>query len=165
MVQLCETFRELYKVWLIWIWGDSAQNGRFHLENQLNGLCIKYQDAVPEVKMHLLNAYCCHFYGSQTWSFNDKNIKYILTAWNKAVRKIWNLPYDSHKTLIYALNNGYNALDFIYMEFSKMYNCMANNENTKLSMFIKMSKNDKRMILFRNLRCVCKNWCVSESKW
>ncbi len=33
---------------------------------------------------------------------------------------------------------------------------MANSENTKLSMFIKMGKNYKIMILFRNLRCVCK---------
>ncbi len=57
---------------------------------RVNGLCIKYQDAVPEVKMHLLNTYCCHFYGSQAWSFNDKNIKYIINAWNRAVRKIWN---------------------------------------------------------------------------
>ncbi len=36
-------------------------------------------------------------------------------------------------------------------------------------MFIKMCKNDERMILSRNLRCVCKNWGVSElqlwSKW
>ncbi len=46
---------------------------------------------------------------------------------------------------------------------------MANSENTKLSMFIKMCKNDERIILSRNLRCVCKNWDVSElqlwSKW
>ncbi len=34
---------------------------------------------------------------------------------------------------------------------------MANSENTTLSMFIKMRKNDKRMILFRNLRCVAIN--------
>ncbi len=81
---------------------------------RVNGLCIKYQDAVPEVKMHLLNACCCHFYGSQAWSFNDKNIKYIITTWTRAVRKIWNLLYDSHGILICALNNGSNALDFIY---------------------------------------------------
>ncbi len=31
---------------------------------RVNWLCTKYQDAIPEVKMHLLNAYCCHFYGS-----------------------------------------------------------------------------------------------------
>ncbi len=46
---------------------------------------------------------------------------------------------------------------------------MANSENTKLFMFIKMCKNDKRMILSRNLRCVYKTWGVSElqlwSKW
>ncbi len=89
-------------------------------------------------------------------------LKYIITAWNGAVRKIWNLPYDSHKILICALNNGSNALDFIYRRFYKMYNCMANSENTKLSIFIKMCKNDKSMILSRNLRSVCKNWGVSE---
>ncbi len=80
-----------------------------------------------------------------------------------------NLPYDSHRILICALNNGSNELDFIYRRFCKIYNCMANSENTKLSIFIKMCKNDKRMILSRNLRCVCKNWGVSElqlwSKW
>ncbi len=112
--------------------------------------------------MHLLNAYCCHFYGSQAWSFNDKNIKYNITAWNRAVWKIWNLTYDSHRILICTLNNGSNALDFINRRFCKMYNCMANSENTKLSMFIKMCKHDKRMISSRNLRCVCKHWGVSE---
>ncbi len=40
----------------------------------------------------------------------------------------------SSKMLICALNNGSNALDFIYRRFCKMYNCMANSENTKLSM-------------------------------
>ncbi len=28
-----------------------------------------------------------------------------------------------------------------------------------------MCKNDKGMILSRNLRCVFKNWCISENKW
>ncbi len=54
------------------------------------------------------------------------------------------------------------ALDFIYGWFCKMYNWMANSENTKLSMFIKMCKNYKRMLLSRNLRCVCKFWGVFE---
>ncbi len=71
--------------------------------------------------------------------------------------------------LICALNNGSNALDFIYSRFCQMYNCMTNSENIKLSMFIKMCKNDKRMILSRNVRCVCENVGVSElllwGKW
>ncbi len=46
-----------------------------------------------------------------------------------------------------------------------MYNCMANSENTKLSMFIKICKNEKKIYI----RYVCNNWGVSElqlwSKW
>ncbi len=60
----------------------------------LYGILVKYQDAVPEVKMYLLNYYCCHLYGSQAWCFADKSVGNIITAWNKAVRKIWKLPYD-----------------------------------------------------------------------
>ncbi len=77
--------------------------------------------------------------------------------------------YDSHRILICALNNGSNALDFIDRQFCKMYNYMVNSENTKLSKFIKMCNNDTRMILSRNLRCVCKTWGMSElqlwSQW
>ncbi len=38
---------------------------------QFNGLLIGYRDAHPEVKMYLLNSYCCHLYGSQAWSFSN----------------------------------------------------------------------------------------------
>ncbi len=64
------------------------------------------QDAVPEVKMYLLNSYCCHLYGSHVWCFADKSVGNIITAWNKAVIKIWKLPYDSHRVLLCGLNNG-----------------------------------------------------------
>ncbi len=71
-----------------------------------NGILVKYQDDVPEVKMYLLNSYYCHLYGSQAWCFTGKNVGNITTAWNKAIRKIWKLPYDSHRVLLCVLNNG-----------------------------------------------------------
>ncbi len=54
-----------------------------------NRILVKYQDAVHEVKMYLLNFYCCHLYGSQVWCFADKTVGNITTVWNKAVRQIW----------------------------------------------------------------------------
>ncbi len=44
-------------------------------------------------------AKCLLFYGSQAWNFK-KNIKYIITAWNRAIRKIWKLTCDSHIILM-----------------------------------------------------------------
>ncbi len=69
------------------------------------GILVKYQDAVPQVKMYMLNSYCCHLYGSQAWCFADKSVGNV-TAWNKAVRKIWKLPYYSHRVLLCGLNKG-----------------------------------------------------------
>jgi hypothetical protein len=131
---------------------------------RVNGLCMRYQDAVPQVKMFLLNSYCCHFYGSQARSYSDKNVDSLVTAWNRAVRKIWNLPYDSHRILLCALNNGSNALDYIYRRFCKMYTCMAQSQNTKLSFLIRMCESDKRSILSKNVGNVCKIWDVSEKE-
>ena len=47
----------------------------------------------------LFQIYCCSFYGSQLWnlsrpSFNDK-----CTAWNKAARRIFHLPFSTHRFL------------------------------------------------------------------
>ncbi len=78
-----------------------------------NGILVKYQDAVLEVKMYLLNSYCCHLYVSQAWCFADKSVGNITTAWNKGVRKIWKLPYDSHRVLLCGLNNGQHIWDYI----------------------------------------------------
>ncbi len=50
-------------------------------------ILVKYQDVVPEVKIYLLNSYCCHLYGSQAWCFADKSVGNMTTVWNKAVRK------------------------------------------------------------------------------
>ncbi len=54
--------------------------------SRANGILVKYQDAVPEVKMYLLNFYCYHLHGSQAWCFADNSVRNLTTAWNKAVR-------------------------------------------------------------------------------
>jgi thiol-disulfide isomerase/thioredoxin len=42
------------------------------------------------------NSFCCSFYGSSLWSFNASSFDNICVQWNKAVRRILNLPYRTH---------------------------------------------------------------------
>ncbi len=131
-----------------------------------NGILAWYQDANPEVKMYLLNAYGCHLYGSQAWCYSDKNVESIIIAWNKTIQQICNLPFDSYRAI---LNKGLHLWDYIYKRFCKMYECMLKSENSKLSMLVRMSQDDRRCILERNVRQICARWDVSEiellQKW
>ncbi len=45
-----------------------------------------------------------------------------------------------------------------------MNECMLKSENSKLSMLVRMSQDDCRCILGRNLRQICTRWGVSEIK-
>ncbi len=94
-----------------------------------NGIPARYQDVSPEVKMYLRNSYGCHLYWSQAWCYFDKNVESIVIAWNKTVRKIWNLPFDKHRAILCGLNKGLHVWDYIYKRFCKMYECMLKSEN------------------------------------
>ncbi len=43
-----------------------------------------------------------------------------------------------------------------------MYECMLKGENSKLSILVRMSQDDCRCILGRNVRQICSRWDVSE---
>ncbi len=112
-----------------------------------NGILVRYQDARPEVKMYLLNAYGYHLYGSQAWCYSDRNVESIVIARNKTVRKIWNLPFDSHRAMLCGLNKCLHVWDYTYKRLCKMYERMLKSENSKLSMLVRMSQDDCTCIL------------------
>ncbi len=43
-----------------------------------------------------------------------------------------------------------------------MYECILKSKNFKLSMLVRMSKNDCRCILGRNVKTICARWNVLE---
>ncbi len=78
---------------------------------RFNGRLARYHDATVEVLMQLTSSYCTHLYGSQAWQFNDTNVHRRFTTWNKAIRRIWNLPTHSHRVLLCVLNEGNHVYD------------------------------------------------------
>ena len=45
-------------------------------------------------------SYCCSFYGCQLWDLSSKWFRAICVAWNKAVRRIFLLPYNTRSFLL-----------------------------------------------------------------
>ena len=53
----------------------------------------------------LFKLYCCSFYGSQMWKINSLYFKNESICWNKAVRRIVNVPYTTHTWMLGPILN------------------------------------------------------------
>ena len=51
----------------------------------------------------LFNVQCIRLYGIENCVIKDKILKPIMVTWNKAVRKIWNIPYKPQSNGLPAL--------------------------------------------------------------
>ena len=62
--------------------------------------------ADPFVKRAFLSRLTvCHSMGVLSWTLNSPSLKVIETALNKLLRKVWNLPYNSHTAIVHSVAN------------------------------------------------------------
>ena len=57
-------------------------------------------DITREEVINLFKSYCCPFYGSHLWKFNSTGFDKCCKAWNIAVRKLLELPYNAYVYLL-----------------------------------------------------------------
>ena len=102
MLEWTDTFKHLGNVFTADQKDDSdSQLKRGHFDRSVNGLCYKFEYTLlnSAVATRPFQNYCCSFYGSQTWNLSSSSFEFIFTAWNKAARKIFPLPYNTHRCL------------------------------------------------------------------
>jgi hypothetical protein len=57
------------------------------------------------VKQSLFNSYCMSFFDCELWPLDHREIESLGTAWRRAVRRVWSLPYMAHSFLLPILSN------------------------------------------------------------
>ncbi len=67
---------------------------------QVNKLLSDFQGLRLVVLSELFNKYCNSFYESQAWDLRTKHVQRLYRAWNGGVRRIVDLPYDSHRFML-----------------------------------------------------------------
>ena len=86
---------------------DSNQKAS-HFIGQLNKLYSNFGYLQANVLSNLFKSYCCSFYGSFLWLYNSNGFKKCCTQWNKVIRKIFSLSYQSHRWLLGPLIGQYH---------------------------------------------------------
>jgi hypothetical protein len=107
----------------------------------------------------LFNSYCCVFYGSQAWSLSDKNVDKIYVAWNKAVRHICNIPYNTHTLFLPFLVKTLCIRDELYLRSAKMINTMLHSNNASMKFLAEWSINSYVTIIGRNRKIISDTLC------
>ena len=74
--------------------------------------------------------YCTSFYGSQIWPLYHKDgMRKVCVAWRKALRRIWNLPGNTHCDILPLLSSQ-NPIDIqLKCRFVKFYKSLVVSEN------------------------------------
>ena len=78
-------------------------------------------------------------YGSQLWDLDCKYVNRFYVAWRKAIRKLFNVPYTTHCSLLPLLCDDFNVNIQIKRRTISFLNSLSNSKNSLLKMCYNMS--------------------------
>ena len=145
------------------------KRGQFY--GAVNILCAKFRGILQDINVasKLFYSYCCSFYGCQLWDLSSNYIEDIYVAWQKAIRRIFNLPCNTHRyllpfiagslhirvNLVNRFNNFFNALMYSDNKIIELlvYNCHFSNTPLGLNRKSPLGLNRKFMNMYNCYKC------------
>ncbi len=124
-----------------------------------NHVLSKYGKMSSDTISRMIDTYCCHFYGSETWDLKNSQFDSILTSWNISIRKAWKLPYRAHRYMLPILA-GHNARDIVYKKFINYYVSMLNSDNDIIASVTKRAASDARSWINVNMQKISLDWNI-----
>ncbi len=73
------------------------------LIQRVNTLLVTPRQSTDTIISKVFTSKCVHFYGAQAWNFKDKAFVDFQRAWNRCVRRLLKLPYETHKIYLSSL--------------------------------------------------------------
>jgi len=78
---------------------------------QINNVLCYFGKFQSVIKQKLLFAYCYSLYGCVLWDLNNRCVDSVYVKWSKGLRRVWNLPSDTHSVLLPVLSNMLPVID------------------------------------------------------
>ena len=133
---------------------DAVQNASQTLVKNVNSILCNFKVCTYDVKLRLFNSYCTAFYGCPLWNLSDNRMSILYVAWRKSIRKILDLPYRTHCTLLPTIS-GLKPIECQLMcRFVKFISSSLRSNNTALSMLINLSINGSRSVMSQSVNYI-----------
>ena len=124
------------------------------LIGSVNKVVSEYNFVGSEGLNCVFNVLCTSFYGCQSWNISDQYFNKFVIAWNKCIRRIWKIPWNTHTNILPFLSDTLYIIDTIYRRIIRMYDNMKQSNNLKLKAIYVLSCNDFTSIIGRNVRTI-----------
>ena len=83
----------------------------------------------PESVVTLFKSYCCSFYGTFLWKYNSDSFSKCCTQWNKCIIRIYYLPYNTHRWLLWPLIGQYHIRHQFILRDTKFLHRLLQSTN------------------------------------
>ena len=102
------------------------------LLRKANCVLYKFSAADPFLKSFLLKSFCLSLYGSCLWSLSSPSINIMEIALNKLLRRIWNLPYNSHSGIVHCSARISTIRNILYDRFCSLFSRSMSSQSPLL---------------------------------
>ena len=151
-------------IWLTQNLDDSAdiiaKKGQFY--GSVNSMCGSFNHLPCDNLSELFDTFCTSYYGSQCWSIRNTELTKLYGAYNNSVRRIWNLPFNSHKYIIHHLQGKGDFRRQLSVRFLKMLDTMNNSSNYILYFLCQRAKHDVMSCIFGNYAYLCQEYSINH---
>ena len=124
---------------------------------KIHSLNQEFHFSDQETVLRLCNIYALSFYGSNSWNLYSEDCERLYKSWNVAVRILFNVPRDTHRYLIESLSKVRHIKTVLCSRFVQFYNSLKECSRLSIRMLIKLSHNDYRTVMCRNLNNVAQD--------
>ncbi len=116
----------------------TLSKARGELFARFNLLLRQFSMCSTNVLYKLFNTFCTSLYGSQLWDFeNDALLESVFIAWRKCVRRIYNIPYNTHCNLLHLLCNDCSIKVKLHRRFLRFFISAYESENTIVALLFR----------------------------
>ncbi len=130
---------------------DDIKKKKGHFVGSVNKLMSNFGTVQSPVLVKLFQSYCTSFYGCVLWYLSGLCKSDICTEWNKAVRKVWRLPYTAHTNMLGPLNGQCHIFEQFVNRFIKFYNRMCHSKNDTVNFLSNVAIQNMQSVTRKNM--------------
>ena len=129
--------------------------------SKVHALRQEVGDQVPEVFMFLVQTYLACMYGSNLWDIFGVWGNKVFITWNSLIRNTFNLPYATHRYILYNICKTPHIRISLIKRFIKFYSRLEICQKPEVRHLFHKQKLDCRSVFGRNCFNICKEFKVN----
>ena len=107
----------------------------------------------PYLLCNLFKTYCCSYYGSPIWDMS-KSIDKIGSTWRCALKRIWNVPRETHREIITLLSDSIPIALSLYKRFLKFVKVAHNGPSITTKSVMKIAVHNPMSTFGKNCNLI-----------